>query len=139
MTGNDFVTFFLRTPLHVLLGNTMLITVTGSKTGRNYSTPVGFYREADCLWVMTSRDRTWWRNLRNGANVSLVLKAKPLHAFAELELDEQAVEARLLDYIRQVPLTAKPLGIRMENKNPNPEDVRRVARDRLFVKIRPCR
>ena len=139
MTGNDFVTFFLRTPLHVLLGNTMLITVTGCKTGKKYSTPVGFYQGADCFWVMTSRDRTWWRNLKNGADVSLLLKGKSLHAFAELELDDQAVEACLLDYIQQAPLTARPLGIRMESKKPNREDVRRVARDRLFVKIRLSR
>src|SRR5215207_1767537 len=139
MTGNDFVTFFLRTPLHVFMGNTMLITVTGRKTGRKYSTPVGFYREADCLWVMTSRDRTWWRNVKNGANVSLLVKGKSLHAFAELELDEQAVAARMLDYIRQIPLTAKSLGILMENKTPNREDIRRVAKDRLFVRIRSGR
>ena len=137
MTGNDFVTFFLRTPLHIFMGNTMLIIVTGCKTGRTYSTPVGFYRDNDCLWVMTSRDRTWWRNVRNGAPVSLLLKGKSLDAFAEAELDEQAVEAHLLDYIQQVPMAAKPLGIRMENKAPNMEDIARVARDRLFVKVRP--
>jgi deazaflavin-dependent oxidoreductase (nitroreductase family) len=139
MTGNDFVEFFLRTPLHVFLGNTMLITVTGRKTGRKYSTPVGFYRESDCLWVMTSRNRTWWRNLRNGANVSLLLKGKTVSAFAEAELDENAVEARMFEYIQQMPMAAKPLGIRIENASPNREDVTRVAKDRLFVKIRPDR
>ena len=137
MTGNDFVTFMLRTPLHVFLGNTMLITVTGCRTGKEYSTPVGFYREGDCLWVMTSRDRTWWRNLRRGANVSLLLKGKNIHAFGEAELNENVVEARMLDYVRQIPMVAKSLGIRMENKTPNEEDVRRAARDRLFVKIEP--
>ena len=64
MTGNDFIKFFLRTPLRVLMGNTMLITVTGSKTGRKYSTLVGFYCESGYLWIMTSRDRTWWRNVK---------------------------------------------------------------------------
>jgi len=54
MTGNDFVTFFLRTPLRVFMGNTMLITVTGCKTGKKYSTPVGFYREGNILWVISS-------------------------------------------------------------------------------------
>jgi len=137
MTGNDFVTFFLRTPLHVFMGNTMLITVTGCKTGRKYSTPVGFYREGDCLWVITSRDRTWWRNVKNGADISLLLKGKTVNAVAEAELDGQAVEARLLDYVRHVPMAAKPLGIRMENKIPNAEDIRCVAKDRLFVKIKP--
>ena len=135
MSGNDFVTFMLRTPLHVFLGNTMVITVTGCKTGKQYSTPVGFYREDDCLWVMTSRDRTWWRNVKHGANVSLLLKGKTTHAFAEVELNEKAVEERMLDYVRHIPLAAKSLGIRMENNTPNEEDVRRAALDRLFVKI----
>ena len=137
MTGNDFVRFFLRTPLHVFMGNTMLITVTGCKTGRHYSTPVGFYREAEYLWVLTSRDRTWWRNVRNSANVSLLLKGKTVNAVAEAELSEKAVETRLLDYIRHVPIAARPLGIRIENKIPNAEDIKRAAKDRLFVRIKP--
>ncbi|HMB22733.1 MAG TPA: nitroreductase/quinone reductase family protein [Anaerolineales bacterium] len=135
MNGNDFVAFFLRTPLRIFLGDTMLITVTGRQTGRKYSTPVGFYRAGDSLWVLTSRDRTWWRNVRGGAQVKLLLKGKDVDAFAELELDEKAVETRLLEYIQRVPLAAKPMGIRVENKVPSAEDIARVARDRLFVKI----
>ena len=138
MTGNDFVKFFLRTPLRVFLGNTMLITVTGRKTGKKYSTPVGFYRDGDCLWVMTNRDRTWWRNVKNGAEISLLLKGKTVTAFAKAEFDENAVEAHLLDYLRHIPMAARSLGIRMENKIPNTEDVIRVARSRLFVKIKVC-
>jgi deazaflavin-dependent oxidoreductase (nitroreductase family) len=137
MTGNDFVTFFLRTPLHVFMGDTMLITVTGRRTGRKYSTPVGFYRENGYLWVMTNRDRTWWRNVREGAEVSLLMRGKTVNAFAEAELDEKAVEARMLEYIRQIPMAAKPLGIRIENKIPNKDDVRRAAGVRLFVKVKP--
>ena len=136
MTGNNFVTFFLRTPLHVFLGNTMLITVTGCKTGRKYSTPVGFYQAEDCLWVISNRDRTWWRNVRNGANVSLLLKGKTVNAFAEAEMDETAIEKRLLEYIRLTPMAAKSLGIRMENRTPNAADIARVAKDRLFIKIK---
>lgn len=135
MNGNDFVAFFLRTPLRVFMGDTMLITVTGRRTGRKYSTPVGFYRAGDSLWVLTSRDRTWWRNVRGGAQVKLLLKGKSVNAFAELELDEQAVETRLLEYIQRVPLAAKPMGIRIEGNIPSAEDIARVARERLFVKI----
>ena len=135
MTGNNFVTFFLRTPLHIFLGNTMLITVTGSKTGRKYTTPVGYYREGDCLWVMTSRDRTWWRNVKKGADVSLLLHGKDVNAFAQAELDEKTIEARLLEYIRRVPMVARSLGIQMENKTPNTQDIATVAKERLFVKV----
>jgi hypothetical protein len=138
MTGNDFVSFILRTPFNVFLGNTMLIMATGCRTGKKYSIPVGFYRDGDRLWVMSSRDRIWWRNLKHGANVSLLLNVKTIHANGEAELDESAVEARLLDYVRRIPMVAKPLGIRMEHKAPNLEDVRRAAKDRLFVKIHPA-
>src|SRR5689334_16989016 len=99
MTGNDFVTFFLRTPLRVFLGNTLLITVTGCKTGKQYSTPVGFYTDGEDLWVLTNRDRTWWRNVKGGAEVSLLLKGRTVRARAEAELETRAVEERMLDYL----------------------------------------
>jgi len=137
MTGNGFVTFFLRTPLHVFLGNTMLITVTGCRTGKRYSTPVGFYKDGENLWVLTNRDRTWWRNVKSGADVSLLLKGKTVRALAEVELEKGSVEERMLEYIRRIPMAAKSLGIRVENKTPNLDDVARVAKDRLFVKIQP--
>jgi len=136
MTGNDFVKFFLRTPLRVFLGNTMLITVTGCKTGRKYSTPVGFYPEGETLWVISSRDRTWWRNIKNGATVSLLLKGKAVHAFAEAQLNEEDVKMRLMEYVQRQPLSTRSLGIRMENRIPNAEDVARVAKERLFVRIK---
>ena len=138
MTGNDFVKFFLRTPLQVFMGNTMLITVTGCKTGRQYSTPVGFYHEGDILWVISSRDRTWWRNVKNGADVTLLLNGKTVSAFANAELDEKNVETHLLRYIQQMPMLARSLGIRMENKIPNAEDIAHVAKERLFIKVKPA-
>ena len=137
MTGNDFVTFFLRTPLRVFLGNTMLITVTGCRTGKQYSTHVGFYKAGEDLWVLTNRDRTWWRNVKGGAEVSLLLKGKTVRALAGVELEKRFVEERMLEYIRRIPMAARSLGIRVENKTPNLDDVARVAKDRLFVKIQP--
>jgi deazaflavin-dependent oxidoreductase (nitroreductase family) len=137
MNGNDVMAWLLRSPLHGMLSDgMMLITVTGCKTGRKYTTPVGYYREDGYLWVVTSRDRTWWKNLRGGAEVSLLLKRRPVSGIAELELDAEAVEARMVDYVKHVPQAAKPLGIRIENGNPNSEDIARTAHDRLFVKIR---
>ena len=136
MNGNDFVKFFLHTPLHVIMGDTTLITVTGRKTGKKYTTPVGFFQEGDVLWILTSRDRTWWKNLRGGANVDLLLKRKPVMGFAELEQDESAVQARLCDYVKHIPQAAKPMGIRAENRQANAEDITRAAKDRLFVKVK---
>ena len=137
MNGNGFMSWVLRSPLHGMLSNgMMLITVTGSKTGKKYTTPVEYFREDELLWVMTSRDRTWWKNLRGGAEVSLLLKRKPVTAIAEPDLDAKAVEARMVEYIKHVPQAAKPLGIRIENGKANAEDIARIAEDRLFVKIK---
>jgi deazaflavin-dependent oxidoreductase (nitroreductase family) len=136
MTGNDFVKFFLRTPLYVFMGDTMLITVTGRKTGRKYTTPVGFYRENDTLWIISSRNRTWWRNVQDGAEVEMRLRGKDVNGFAEAILDEEAVAAQVIEYIRHIPMAAKGLGVRMENGEPHPGDAARLAKERLFVKIK---
>ena len=136
MTGNGFVKFFLRTPLYVFMGDTMLITVTGRRTGVKYTTPVGFYRDGDFLWVISSRDRTWWRNLRGGADVELRIRGKNVQAFAEAILDEETVAALVVDYVRHIPMSARALGVRVENGEPHPEDVAHLAKERLFVKIR---
>lgn len=136
MNGNDFMSWMLRSPLHgVLSDGMMLITITGRKTGKKITFPVGYYREGENLWVITSRDRTWWKNLRGGAEVDLLLKRKPVTAIAEPDLDEKAVEARMYEYVRHVPQAAKPLGIRLENGTANADDIVRTAKDRLFVRL----
>ena len=70
------------------------------------------------------------------AEVGLLLKRKPVTAIAEPDLDEQSVEARMVEYIKHVPRAAKPLGIRVENGTASAEDIARTAQDRLFVKIK---
>jgi deazaflavin-dependent oxidoreductase (nitroreductase family) len=137
MNGNDFMTWVLRSPFHNIMSNgMMLITVVGRKTGKEYTFPVGYYNEGEYLWVITSRDRTWWRNLQGGADVGLLLKRKPVSAFAKPELEEKSVEARIPEYLRHVPQASKPMGIRMENGEPNAEDIARTAKDRLFIRIK---
>jgi len=137
MNGNDFVKFFLRTPLHFFMGDTMLITVTGRKSGKKYTTPVGFFRDGDFMWVLSSRDRTWWRNVENGTEVHMRIHGKGVTGFAEAILDEETVTNQVMVYVRQIPMSAKGLGVRLrENGEPHPEDAARLAKERLFVKIK---
>ena len=137
MNGNDFMAWVLRSPLHGMLSNgMMLITITGRKTGKTYTTPVGYYMEDGTMWVITSRERTWWKNLQGGAKVDLLLKRKPVTGIADVDLDEKSVEVRMVEYLRHVPQAAKPMKIRMEDGKPNQEDVVTTAKDRLFVKIK---
>jgi deazaflavin-dependent oxidoreductase (nitroreductase family) len=137
MTGNDFMSWLLRSPFHgVVSSGMLLITVKGRKTGRTYTTPVGYFEDGGYLWVLTSRDRTWWRNLQGGAEVNLFLKRKRVPGRAETVLEAASVQTRLVDYLKHVPQAAKPLGIRVRHGVADAGDVARAARDRLFVRIK---
>jgi F420H(2)-dependent quinone reductase len=135
MNANDIVRLALRSPLQVFMGDTMLITVTGRRTGRSICLPVSYYQDGDALWVMSSRSRKWWRNLKQGAPVLVHLHGRDSKGFAEAVVDEKVVANRLNDYVRCLPSSARYLGTRIENGIPNRDDVARLARERVFIKV----
>ena len=136
MQGNDFVKLLLLSPLHGLLDNSlMLITVRGRKSGRAITTPVNYYSDGESLWVISNRNRTWWRNTCEGAEVTLRLNGRDVKAYAEAILDEHAVANRIGEYVQHLPMTAKPLGVRFQNGVADFDDTVRLAKEKLFVKI----
>ena len=137
MQGNDFVKWLIRSPLHGFIsGGVMLITVTGRKSGRPISTPVEYYEMDDTLYVVSGRDRTWWRNLRGGAYVTLRLRGREVKGRGKSILDEKTVAARLSRIIARYPSRARFFGVRVDEGKPNAEDVARVAKERLVIQIR---
>jgi hypothetical protein len=75
-TGNVLVRGVLRSPLHPLIsGRFALITVTGRRSGREFTFPVGYERDGaqvviDVGWP---ERKLWWRNLREPAVVRVRL------------------------------------------------------------------
>lgn len=55
-----------------LTRNLLLLRYKGRKSGRMYTTPVGYVREGDRLVVVTSPRYSWWRNVVGGAEVSVL-------------------------------------------------------------------
>ena len=136
MNGNSFIRFLLNSPLHGLMsGSTLLITVAGRKTGRPVTLPVNYARQANTLWVISKRDRTWWRNLIGGAPVKLRLRGREFEAHAEAIQDEGQVAEQLPAYLAAIPISARSLGIRVTAGQPEQEDLRRAARQWLVVRI----
>jgi hypothetical protein len=76
-TLNRGVRLILRSPLHrPLSGQLLLITVTGRRTGKSYTLPVGYRESGGTVRIgvaMPARKR-WWRNLSDGAPVRLWLR-----------------------------------------------------------------
>ena len=62
------------------------------------------------------------------------MKRKAVSAFGEAILDESEVEAQLREYVRRMPVSARALGL-LENNVPKEEVIKRVAKDRLFVRL----
>ena len=79
--GNPVVRLLLRSPLHGMLDSaTLLLHVTGRKTGRRYDIPVNYVDLDGRLTIVTIA--AWRVNLRGGADVEVTLRGhrRPMHA-----------------------------------------------------------
>ena len=92
-TGNQVVRLLLRSPLHrVVSGQLALITVTGRRTGRTHTFPIGYNREGDRVTIPVTwpERKLWWRNLRGGAPVRLRLRGENRTGHAVVSGDENS-------------------------------------------------
>lgn len=134
---NPVMEFILRAPLlHRIVSHTlMLISVRGRKTGRVYTTPVGFHWLDDAMYVPTAS--TWSRNLRGGARVVLTYRGRPRGGHGELIEDTGEVAAvyrRLLDEVGIG--NARRLGFRVnEQRDPTDAELRQAVAERAIVRI----
>ena len=137
MKGNGFITWMLRSPLHGMLSSsTMLVTVTGCKSGRQITTPVNYAQEGNTLWITSFRKRSWWRNLRGGRPVVLQIKGKEVQGWGRAIEVEPEVEQALGQYLQRLPQTAKYFDVALDEQGqPRPEDIARAAQDRVVVEI----
>ncbi len=112
---NPFMKTVLHSPLHWLAGrSTMLITYTGRKSGSEYSTPVNYVRDDDRLLSMSLANRVWWRNLRGGAPVQVVLQGKTYHGTGRVFEDEAGIAKRLGVIARSSRMYARYLGVEID-------------------------
>src|SRR5437867_4183736 len=82
---NPAVAWLLRSPLHPLLGwGLMLVTVTGRRSGRIYTIPVGYQRDGAALVVLVSKPsrKQWWRNYRDRRPIGVWLRGRAAHGHA---------------------------------------------------------
>lgn len=134
---NPIVIGLLRSPLH-LLGDqhTLILTVTGRKSGKRYTFPVSYLRYGDTLVVMTHRERTWWKNLQGGSTpVGVYVDGHDRPARAEIATDPDQVAQALLQFLQHVPTWRAELHVKLHatGQPEHPEDLYRLARQGLIV------
>ena len=92
-TVNPVVRALLRSRFHrALSGHVALITVTGRRSGRSYTIPVGYRREDGRVVVVVGwpERKRWWRNLRRGAPVAIRVAGEDHNGWAVARGDERS-------------------------------------------------
>lgn len=137
MWFNPMMIWLLKSPFHFFISkSTMLVTVMGRKSGKSISTPTNYVRDGNTLWVISWRERKWWRNLRGGANVRVLLAGKGVEGCGEVIEEEKSVAQSLFEYYKKVPQVAKYVQIGLDATGlPIYADCERAAQKMVAVRI----
>jgi deazaflavin-dependent oxidoreductase (nitroreductase family) len=136
---NQTMKFILRSPMHgVVSKSVLLISFTGRKSGKIYTTPVDYSQDGDQVTIFTHAN--WWKNLRGEAPVTLRMRGRDLQGVAEpVAEDKAAVAAGLGAHLRKVPSDAKYYNVNIDPQgNPNVEDLVKAAQTAVMIRIRLC-
>jgi hypothetical protein len=129
MWYNSITIWLLHSPLHGMFsGNTMVVRYTGRKSGKTYHLPVDYLRVGETLLTVSYKNRTWWRNLRGGAPVSIYLQGKDMRAHSVVIEDEQGVIEGLKEFIIGKRIAARMIGVRLgADGQPEQESLKQAA------------
>ena len=136
---NPIVILLLHSPLHSLMDkSTILITITGRKSGKTYTIPVSYVHNGDTLMMISQREHSWWKNLRGGAQVTIYLQGRTLKASGEVLTDAEVVENKLLTFLQQFPGYQRFTHIKLaaDDQPENPEAFQRFVEDMVIVQMK---
>ncbi len=138
---NPVVRILLRSPIHSFWSkNLMLITFTGRKSGRRYTTPVRYVRLGDTVRCFTSSENSWWRNLRGGADVTLRIEGVDRRYKATaIDCDPERIREALRHYLALFPQDAAYHDIGLNrDKSLVVGDLDRASRNAVVVEAQPA-
>lgn len=133
---NRVMTFLMRTPLHGIISqHIMLITFRGRKSGKLFTTPIGYMRQGDTVSSFT--DHRWWRNLVVQPEVTLRIQGKRYQGTAEvIHEDKETIARELLAYCEHIPMAARAFNVRLDTSGkPTLETTREAAQRLALVRV----
>ena len=136
---NNAMKFVLRSPVHKVVSKfTLLITFTGCKSGKTYTTPVSYSQFGDQVYIFTHAN--WWKNLCGGAPVTLTIRGQEFKGLAEPIADDKAAIATwLATHLRNVPSDAKYYSVTFdEHRDPKAEEVEKAVQTVVMICVRLC-
>lgn len=117
----------------------MLITFTGRKSGRTFTTPVRYVETDSVIRCFTSSENIWWRNLRGGAEVVLRVRGKDLpYQATAIEGNPQEVRKWLVYYLGLFPQDAAYHDIKLNaDKSLVDKDLEAASHNAIVVQAIP--
>jgi deazaflavin-dependent oxidoreductase (nitroreductase family) len=116
--GNPFVAWLAGRGRGKIGEQILVLHFTGRRTGKSYSTPVGYHRVDGRLALVTNSG--WRHNFRGGADVKVTIKGETIPAHAELLSDPGEVASihdRLIEEMGWEK-SGRDLGIRINAGRP---------------------
>jgi hypothetical protein len=134
---NKIMATLLRLPLvHRALSKQMLlISFTGRKSQKRYTTPVGYWREGNKVTILTKRFRTWWRNFEQPAPVTLRIEGRDYEGRATAYTDLATIVPMIHHRIEKSPREAEIFEIRMVDGKVDDESVRAIAPKLVVIEV----
>jgi hypothetical protein len=139
--ANPILRPLLHSPAGHWLGRRLaLIRYPGRRTGRTYELPVQYARDGARIWILpgSPEHKTWWRNLRGGTDVHLILAGHDIRGQA-IVLDQRRqpeFAEGLTAYLHAVPQARRALGLpKHASSRPADTEFRQTSNNTVLVRV----
>ena len=108
MEKNDWLTDFLAKVKEYLLKHpiglalaikTAVIEIQSRKNGKRIRKQIPYIKNGDQLHAVCKKEEEWWKNLRAGAPVDIIIKGKRMQGWGEVVEEEHKVARIITDFI----------------------------------------
>ena len=137
MWVNSLMTAALRTPgVRSAVGKKIaLITFTGRRSGKTYTTPITYMKDGDTVTMLTKGFRTWWRNLADEPAVGLVLAGSPVTGVASATPGSEESVEKVCAFLEHNSQDAKAYNIPIEDGVVDREAIREIIGDLVIIEV----
>ena len=137
---NPALLWVLCSPLHRLLSSQLMaLHLTGRRTGRRYSIPVGYQRNGETITILVSkaRDKKWWHNFLEHGAVEVTVRGSRRHGEARvLAIDGPEFRDAFELLLSRLPSLASRFGITYDSQQGlGEEQLAILGRENAAVRI----
>lgn len=135
---NPMIRGLLRSRAHGLISrHVCLLSYRGRKSGREFHTPLSYYRDGNTVTLLSSTRTRWWHNFATGDYpVELLLSGHTFAGRATLHTAASTELAALVEsFLTANPRDAVVYHIGLEGRRPKKSDIEARAGHVIAVKI----